>query len=42
MGIYVLGLQEIDQTQVAMLAGREPTWGSSRGSKASASRLASA
>jgi hypothetical protein len=37
MGCYVLSFQEIDQTQVAVVGG---TWGSFRGSKASACRLA--
>jgi hypothetical protein len=40
MGCHVLDLQEIDQTQVAVVGGKARTWGSFRGSKASACRLA--
>jgi hypothetical protein len=40
MGCYVLDFQEIDQTQVRSLVARARSWGSFRGSKASACRLA--
>ena len=42
MGRDVLGFEEIDQTQVAVAGGKGRTWGSFRGSKASACRPASA
>ena len=36
MGCYVLGFQEIDQTQVAVVGGKGAHLGNFRGSKASA------
>ena len=40
MGSYVLGFQEIDQTQAAVVGGKGAHRGSFRGSKASVCRLA--
>jgi hypothetical protein len=39
-GRYMLSLEEIDKTQVAQAGGKGRTWGSFRGSKAFACRLA--
>jgi predicted Rossmann fold nucleotide-binding protein DprA/Smf involved in DNA uptake len=39
---YVLGLQEIDQTQVAVVGARPRSWGSLRGLKAFTCRLTTA
>ena len=40
MGPYVLGFEEIDQAQVAIVGGKGAHWGSFRRSKASACRPA--
>ena len=40
MGSSVLGLEEINQAQIALVGGKGANWGSSRGSKAYACRPA--